>query len=81
MEGSESWSLCCSLVIHVSGMSGGDGDDWLLFGIPGMRVFWSESRLLRCPLGETLPCFYAGSATSRWRSRTGDESSHSGPWR
>ena len=61
MEGSESRSLCRSLVIRVSGMSGGNGDVWLLFGIPEMRVFWSESRLLRCPSGETLPCFYAGS--------------------
>ena len=64
MEGSESGSLCRSLVIRVSGMSGGDGDIWLLFGIPEMRVFWSESRLPRCPSGKTLPCFYAGSASS-----------------
>ena len=69
MEGSESRSLCRSLVIRVSGMSGGDGDVWLLFSIPGMRVFWSESRLLRCPSGEILPCFYAGFATSGWLSR------------
>ena len=52
----------------------------MLFGIPGMRVFLSEPRLLRCPSGETLPCFYAGSATSGWLSRAGDVSSHSGPW-
>ena len=78
MEGSESRSLSRSLVIRVSGMSG--GDVWLLFGIPGMRVFWSESRLLRCPSGETLPYFYAGSATSGWLSRAGDVSSLSGPW-
>ena len=81
MEGFESRSLCRSLVIRFSGMSGGDGDVWLLFGIPGMRVFWSESRLLRCPSGETLPCFYPGSATSGWLSRAGDVSSHSGPGR
>ena len=30
MEGSGSRSLCRSLVIRVSGMSGGDGDVWLL---------------------------------------------------
>ena len=81
MEGSESGSLCRSLVIRVPGMSGGDGDVLLLFGIPEMRVFWSESRLLRCPLGEVLPCFYAGSATFGWLLRAGDVSSHSGPWR
>ena len=74
MEGSESRSLCRSLVIRVSGMSGGNGDVWLQFGIPGMRVFWSESRLLKCILGETLFCFYAGSATSGWLSRAGDVS-------
>ena len=81
MEGSESRSLCRSLVIRVSWMSGGDGDVWLLFGISEKRVFWSESRLLRCPLGETLPCFYAGSATPGWLSQAGDVSSHSGAWR
>ena len=79
MEGSESGSQCRSLVIRVSRMSGGDGDVWLLFSIPEIRVSWSEYKLLRYPSGETLPCFYAGSATSGWLSRAGDVSSHSGP--
>ena len=81
MGGSESGSLCRTLVNRVSGMSGGDGDVWLLFGIPGMRVFWSESRLLRCSSDETLPCFYARSASSRWLSWAENVSSHFGSLR
>ena len=81
MEGSESGSLCRTLVSCVSGMSGGEGDVWLLFGIPGMRVFRNQSRLLRCPSGETLPCFYSGSASAGWLSRADNVSLHSGPWR
>ena len=49
-EESESESLCRFLVARISGMWRGDGDLWVLFGILMMRVFWSESRLLRCPL-------------------------------
>ena len=80
MEGSESGRLCRSLVSCISGMSSSDGDVWLLFGILAMRVFWSESRLLRCPSCETLPCFHARSASSEWLSREGNASLHSEPW-
>ena len=51
MEGSESRSLCRTLVIRVSGMSGGDGDVLLLFDIPGMGGFLERVQTSEMPFG------------------------------